>query len=218
LAARYGVKQKIARLRNPGFFENPPRFTLAGWGVDLAIQPELETAKEIVHLIKRSAATDVREFAGSRVQFTGIRIDGRSVPPAVIINIFGFMFLDFGLLMISTLAMTLMGLDLVTALSSVAASIGNIGPGLGAVGPAAKLSLQPASGSWRSACWPDGLKFTRCSFSSPAISGNEPTAPHRLLRGCRPCPFPAGAFVFPFFGRDNGTDISAGSPDENGGN
>lgn len=75
LASRYDVKQKIARLRNPGFFENPPRFTLADWGVDLAIQPELETAKEIVLLIKRSAATDVLEFADNRVQLIGVRID-----------------------------------------------------------------------------------------------------------------------------------------------
>ncbi|HOI45107.1 MAG TPA: Trk system potassium transporter TrkA [Candidatus Aminicenantes bacterium] len=75
MASRYGVRQKIARIRNPGFFENPPRFTLADWGVDLAIQPELETAKEIVLLIKRSAATDVLEFAGDRIQLIGIRID-----------------------------------------------------------------------------------------------------------------------------------------------
>ena len=75
MAARYGVKQKIARIRNPEYFDNPPRFTLADWGIDLAIQPELETAKEIVLLVKRSAATDVLEFAGNRVQLIGVRID-----------------------------------------------------------------------------------------------------------------------------------------------
>ena len=75
MAARYDVKQKIARIRNPEYFDNPPRFTLADWGIDLAIQPELETAKEIVLLVKRSAATDVLEFAGNRVQLIGIRID-----------------------------------------------------------------------------------------------------------------------------------------------
>lgn len=75
MAARYGVKQKIARIRNPEYFDNPPRFTLADWGIDLAIQPELETAKEIVLLVKRGAATDVLEFAGNRVQLIGVRID-----------------------------------------------------------------------------------------------------------------------------------------------
>lgn len=75
MAARYGVKQKIARIRNPLFFEKPPSFTLADWGVDLAIQPELETAKEIVLLVKRSAATDVLEFANNQIQLIGVRID-----------------------------------------------------------------------------------------------------------------------------------------------
>ncbi len=75
MAARYGVRQKIARIRNPVFFNRPPHFSFADWGVDLAIHPELETAKEIVLLIKRSAATDVLEFAGGHVQLIGIRID-----------------------------------------------------------------------------------------------------------------------------------------------
>jgi trk system potassium uptake protein TrkA len=76
MAARYGVQRKIARIRNPVFYENPPQFSLSQWGVDVAIQPELETAKEIVLLIKRSAATDVLEFAENMVQLIGIRLDG----------------------------------------------------------------------------------------------------------------------------------------------
>jgi trk system potassium uptake protein len=75
MAARYGVRQKIARIRNRRYYESPERFTLADWGVDLAIQPEIETAKEIVLLVKRSAATDVLEFAGNTVQLIGVRID-----------------------------------------------------------------------------------------------------------------------------------------------
>jgi len=75
MAAHFGVMQKIARIRIPEFFHQPPHFTFADWGVDLAIHPEQETAKEIVQLIKRSAATDVLEFAENRVQLIGIRID-----------------------------------------------------------------------------------------------------------------------------------------------
>lgn len=75
MAARYGVRRKIARIRNPVFYDNPPLFTISQWGIDVAIQPEEETAKEIVHLIKRSAATDVLEFADNKVQLIGIRLD-----------------------------------------------------------------------------------------------------------------------------------------------
>lgn len=74
MAAKYGVKQKIARIRNVNFFQNKNYFSLEDWGVDVAIQPELETAKEIVLLIKRSAATDVLEFAKGKLQLVGIRL------------------------------------------------------------------------------------------------------------------------------------------------
>lgn len=75
IAAKYGVKQKIARIRNLHYFEKPGFLDLKEWGVDTVVQPELETAKEIVLLIKRSAATDVLEFAEGRIQLIGIRLD-----------------------------------------------------------------------------------------------------------------------------------------------
>lgn len=75
MAARYGVGRKIARICYPAFYENPSLFTLSDWGVDVSIQPKEETAKEIVLLIKRSAATDVLEFADHKVQLLGIRLD-----------------------------------------------------------------------------------------------------------------------------------------------
>ncbi len=77
-----------------------------------------------------------------------VRVDGRSIPPNVVINILGFMFLYLGLLVAATFAMTLMGIDLVTSFSGVAASLGNIGPGLGAVGPAGCFHDIPAAGKW----------------------------------------------------------------------
>jgi len=78
MAERFGVPKKIARIRNLHFFEKEGRFSLKDWGVDIAIQPELETAREIVLLIKRSAATDVLEFADGHLQLVGIRLDTRT--------------------------------------------------------------------------------------------------------------------------------------------
>jgi len=44
--------------------------------------------------------------------------------------------------------MAALGLDMISAFSSVAASIGNIGPGLGMVGPANNYLDVPAVGKW----------------------------------------------------------------------
>ena len=52
------------------------------------------------------------------------------------------------LFVITTILLALMGLDLATASSASAANIGNIGPGLGAVGPVANYSTIPIPGKW----------------------------------------------------------------------
>ncbi len=48
----------------------------------------------------------------------------------------------------ATLALAGLGLDPVTAFSAVAATLGNIGPGLGLVGPTCTYTWIPSSGKW----------------------------------------------------------------------
>ena len=54
--------------------------------------------------------------------------------------------LYFATMIIAFLIMSALGLDHVTALSAVLATLGNVGPGLGLVGPAASYALIPAGG------------------------------------------------------------------------
>jgi len=77
-----------------------------------------------------------------------VKLGGRAVGEDVLSSVWGFFLLFVGLFVVSTLVMAALGLDLVTALSSVAASIGNIGPGLGAVGPARNYLGIPEAGKW----------------------------------------------------------------------
>ena len=49
---------------------------------------------------------------------------------------------------LSSLLLTALGMDLISALSAVAACVGNIGPGLGDVGPAANYFTVPTAGKW----------------------------------------------------------------------
>ena len=50
--------------------------------------------------------------------------------------------------MVATLIMASLGLDMISAIASVAASIGNMGPGLGAVGPVKNFLEIPEAGKW----------------------------------------------------------------------
>jgi trk system potassium uptake protein TrkH len=72
---------------------------------------------------------------------------GRStLPEGVVSRILAMAFLYFAILLVGFLIMSAMGLDQVTALSSVAASLGNVGPGLGLVGPLENYAFLPSLG------------------------------------------------------------------------
>jgi len=64
-----------------------------------------------------------------------LKIDGNIIPEGITSRIIGLAILYFVTLVICFLIMGGLGLDNITALSSVVASLGNVGPGLGMVGP-----------------------------------------------------------------------------------
>lgn len=61
--------------------------------------------------------------------------NGRIVPPDVIQGIQSMFALYLTVFILASLALAWLGEDVVTAISAVAATLGNVGPGLGAVGP-----------------------------------------------------------------------------------
>lgn len=77
-----------------------------------------------------------------------IRYNERAVPPEIVTNILGFFLLLILTTVGATFAMTLVGLDLMSAFGSVAATLNNIGPGLGSVGPTDNFAHVPAVGKW----------------------------------------------------------------------
>jgi trk system potassium uptake protein TrkH len=56
--------------------------------------------------------------------------------------------LYLGLMLLSVLLVAANGVDLVTSMTSVMACIGNVGPGLGAVGPMDNYADMPAMSKW----------------------------------------------------------------------
>ncbi len=79
---------------------------------------------------------------------TTVKLGGRSVPQDILNGIWGFFILYLGLFIVATLIMALLGLDIISAVASVAASIGNIGPGLGIVGPINNYLTVHLIGKW----------------------------------------------------------------------
>jgi trk system potassium uptake protein TrkH len=77
-----------------------------------------------------------------------VRIGERPLDRQVVSNIMSFLAIWLAVFALATLALTLLRLDLLTATTAVAANLGNVGPGLGAVGPTANYSTVPTVGKW----------------------------------------------------------------------
>jgi trk system potassium uptake protein TrkH len=79
---------------------------------------------------------------------THIKINGKAVPEDVLRSVIGFLALYIGLFAICVVILAGMGVDFVTSIGAVAAAIGNIGPGFGAVGPVDNYAAIPMLGKW----------------------------------------------------------------------
>ena len=77
-----------------------------------------------------------------------VRLDGRAVPQNIMTNILAFFIIYMLVFVSSSLIMTLIGLDFISAIGATIACLGNIGPGLGSVGPTANFAHIPAVGKW----------------------------------------------------------------------
>jgi trk system potassium uptake protein TrkH len=77
-----------------------------------------------------------------------IKLGGKIVPEEVISGIWGFFLLYLGLTGISAILLALLGVDVLTSFAAAIACIGNIGPGLGQVGPADNYAAIPDLGKW----------------------------------------------------------------------
>lgn len=77
-----------------------------------------------------------------------IRLGGQAVPETAIQNVLNIVYLAFLVNFTAALLLAAAGIDLLTAISAVAACMFNIGPGLGAVGPVAHYGHLPQFAKW----------------------------------------------------------------------
>jgi len=79
---------------------------------------------------------------------TSLKLDGRHIAEEVRGSIWGFLYLFLFICLITTLGMTALGVDLLTASSTVLSAMSNVGPALGEAGPAENYFGLPAGGKW----------------------------------------------------------------------
>ena len=77
-----------------------------------------------------------------------VRIGDMVISREIVTNVLGFQALMLGLFILGVILMSIVGLDLVSSFGAVAATLGNIGPGLGSVGPTDNYAHIPVLGKW----------------------------------------------------------------------
>jgi trk system potassium uptake protein TrkH len=77
-----------------------------------------------------------------------VKIKDKPIPENIVSNIIAFIALYLLIASLGVLAMAGLGLDLDTSLGAVAATLGNVGPGIGTVGAVENYSHIPIVGKW----------------------------------------------------------------------
>ncbi len=100
----------------------------------------------IVLLLKNSAMELKRLIHPNAV--IPVRFNKNAVAPDILNNVFAFVSFYIITVIIGVIVMATMGYDLGTSFGSVAATLGNIGPGIGLVGPVENYAHIPGFGKW----------------------------------------------------------------------
>jgi len=77
-----------------------------------------------------------------------VRMNGKVVSQDIIFKVMAFFLIYIIIFIMGSTLMALIGLDATTAIGATAATIGNIGPGLGHVGPVDNYAFIPSVGKW----------------------------------------------------------------------
>jgi trk system potassium uptake protein TrkH len=77
-----------------------------------------------------------------------VKLGGKAIPRDTLNGIWGLFFLYIGIFTLSSLALSFLGMDMLTSVSAAATALGNVGPGLGAIGPAENFAHLPEASKW----------------------------------------------------------------------
>lgn len=95
----------------------------------------------------KAAAHELRRSVQPRAVLV-VRIGERPIEREVVANVMNFFVMYVAIAVTVTFLLALGGMDLLSAVSAAAANIGNVGPGLGTVGPSASYAEVPTFGKW----------------------------------------------------------------------
>jgi trk system potassium uptake protein TrkH len=98
-------------------------------------------------VLLQTSRHELKKLLHPQAVFT-VRVGETVVPEEIRMNISGFFLLYITIFVFGIIVMSLLGSDIETAFGSVAATLNNIGPGIGSVGPTDNYAHVPVLGKW----------------------------------------------------------------------
>ena len=104
--------------------------------------------KIIRHLVFfKNSALEFKRLLHPRA-IVPLKLNRQLVPSRVMIHILVFLLIYLMLFVLGTVAVVVMGMDFLSATGAVATSLGNVGPGIGSVGPTDNFAAVPTNAKW----------------------------------------------------------------------
>ncbi|MFQ5877447.1 MAG: TrkH family potassium uptake protein [Acidobacteriota bacterium] len=98
-------------------------------------------------LLGRVVDREFKRMVERRAVFA-VRLGGQVIPEATVQSLLSLIYLAFFVNFVSCILLAAVGIDVLTTISAVAASMFNVGPALGAVGPTDSYAQLPALAKW----------------------------------------------------------------------
>ena len=98
-------------------------------------------------VILKQSFTELRRLVHPRL-VAPVKLGGRSVDRQIVDAVWAFMALYLATFLVVGIALAAMGVDFTTSFFASIACLGNIGPGLGEVGPVGNYANLPLAGKW----------------------------------------------------------------------
>ena len=77
-----------------------------------------------------------------------VRYDGKAIGQNIVFNILSFFIIYMLIFIVSSVILTFLGLDFISALGAAASSLGNIGPAIGSVSPVDNFNHLSVGAKW----------------------------------------------------------------------
>ena len=155
-AFRHGLFQVVAVITTTGFVTAdyslwPPFLTILIFGLFFLGGSSGSTSggvKVMRHVIMiRNGVMEFRRALHPNA-ILPVRYNGKAISNEIVFNVLGFFILYMISFIVGAVVLGLLGVDMQTAIGGSAATLGNVGPAFGSLGPVNNFDILPLAGKW----------------------------------------------------------------------